>query len=321
MMSRVGRREILATSLGLAACGQERWTAKVGAPVYGLLALGEYQAITLVHDGRTIRERYPENPREALLSAWLVQDVSPAGTTILVERFAGARQLELWDWRGTLLSEAKGWLAPSAVCHRLAPNLRWVASLERADTMVRVKNGRIRLFDLEKRQTIDHGWRESPRGTPERLEWSPSSEELLFSEEGRVMILEVASGKRRTVVEGTCASWHPSGKEILLMNRQGQIEWRDLASGKQRVVLEKPGALDGAEFAPDGESFAVAKRGISWIPRPGYPSVIWRCQWEGPATARVGNLLAGGMSETRWIRLDGDARDVVSRLVRAFWRK
>ena len=153
------------------------------------------------------------------------------------------------------------------------------------------------------------------------MEWSPSSEELLFSEDGRVMVLEVASGKRREVTEGTCASWHPSGKGILLMNRQGQLEWRDLALGRQRVVLEKPGVLDGAEFAPDGEWFAVATRGVSWFPRPGHPSVVWRRQWEGPVTARVGDLIAGGMAKTRWIRLEGSARDMVSRLVRAFWRK
>ena len=53
------------------------------------------------------------------------------------------------------------------------------------------------------------------------VDWSPHSDTLLFSNQGTVMEVDVATGRSRKLVDGGAARWSPDGKYILVPEGDG----------------------------------------------------------------------------------------------------
>jgi len=97
--------------------------------------------------------------------------------------------------------------------------------------------------------------------------WSPDGRRLLFvNSSGRIVVLEIASGRRREIGRGGLAVWSPDGKQIAFMRYtydQGDVDGSSLltmrADGSDvRVIVGRgPKALYNPEWSPDGRTIAV----------------------------------------------------------------
>jgi Tol biopolymer transport system component len=96
--------------------------------------------------------------------------------------------------------------------------------------------------------------------------WSPDGRRLLFDLSGRIIVLEIASGRRRVIGRGSLPVWSPDGKQIAFMRYtydQGDVDGSKLltmrADGSDvRVIVGRgPKALYNPEWSPDGRTIAV----------------------------------------------------------------
>lgn len=316
-MPKVSRRALtLAASATLVGCGTSRpyeFAPLNGAEAglkrgYTLLSLGEYQTIRVLNRGKLFQKTIPStSPRWA---DWIVWDVCPGGGFLLVERFGETRQLEVWNWRGSIVGAWRGSLSPDAICHRLSPDGHSVASLKRRSQESQAPDGRILVRSLRDGKQRDYRWTAAPARTHERMEWSPDSSFILFTDEGRITTLARTTGEISRFGEGLCASWHPNGKEILVLTRSRMFELREMASRRSRVLMHQEDALDGGEFGPDGRHYLVAKtatglfRTLSSAMLLTPPPTEFRLhKLDGTPADDVGLLPGGsGVKDVRWVR-------------------
>jgi Tol biopolymer transport system component len=97
--------------------------------------------------------------------------------------------------------------------------------------------------------------------------WSPDGRRLLFvNSSGRIVVLQIASGRRREIGRGDLPVWSPDGKQIAFMRYtfdQGDVDGSSLltmrADGSDvRVIVDRgPKALYNPEWSPDGRMIAV----------------------------------------------------------------
>jgi len=98
--------------------------------------------------------------------------------------------------------------------------------------------------------------------------WSPDGRRLLFvNSSGRIVVLEVASGRRREIGRGDLPVWSPDGKQVAFMrytyDQRGDVDGSSLltmradGSDVRVIVGSGPKALYNPEWSPDGRMIAV----------------------------------------------------------------
>ncbi len=135
------------------------------------------------------------------------------------------------------------------------------------------------------REGLGHPWSRSGSLTDEWSvvpRWSPDGLSIAYAGPQRVAILSLASGERRTVLEGVQRSgpviWSPDGRELYVYKRQGSDSglWAiPIGGGDSRLLIpETEPPISGPWFDGDGTRFYFTRREVE-------EADVWVAELEG----------------------------------------
>jgi len=88
------------------------------------------------------------------------------------------------------------------------------------------------------------------------LDWSPDGRNLLLSENGRILLVDVSNGDSKEIARGGSARWSPTGDWISYSNLQHQATLQNTVTGEARVI-DRHYVVRPIDWSPDGRYLSL----------------------------------------------------------------
>jgi WD40 repeat protein len=130
------------------------------------------------------------------------------------------------------------------------------------------------------------------------VDWSPDGKNLVFNDEGAVLLVDQQSGKSRKIANGSAPLWSPSGDWISYITPDSKPALLNFASGESRHIDPGRGTDTPLEWSPDGKYLLILEGEGSHVPY----GCLWVYRISDGAFVPIPNYGVGG-PRARWIQL------------------
>ena len=111
-----------------------------------------------------------------------------------------------------------------------------------------------------KRLVIDSQPHEREADSSNSVGWSPDSNRIVFSRNGRVVLLNIESGERLAIVDGSNPAWSPDGRWISFTSADSRALLFDLSTRRQIVLFGGRKITGTIAWSPDSCCVSFSKQ-------------------------------------------------------------
>jgi WD40 repeat protein len=132
------------------------------------------------------------------------------------------------------------------------------------------------------------------------LDWSTHDDNLLFSYNGSISLLDPRSGRAKKITEGHSALWSPSGKWISYITANFDPALLNVSTGESKLIDPHKHTGSPLEWSPDGAYLLIPESEGSHVPY----GCLWVYRVSDGAFVPIPNYGIAGPAP-HWIQIEG----------------